>query len=314
VRIALAPARDGSQRRRGSEDPAEDERAQPSSFATVHETIVGMLVCTLGDVLLDVIVRLEQPLAEGDDTPASVQTGAGGQAGNVAAWAVELGAQARVLARRGDDELSRLVDRELLARGVELVGPVGAGRGGIVVSLVGPDGERSMLSDRGLSSSLRAEDVDVAWLRGCDALHLSGYALLGRPIDEAGARAAGAVRALGGRVSVDLSTAAAIRSFGPARFLARLAELRPDVVFAGEAELAALAEAPPASTLVVKHGPRGFTVVDEGGREAEYAAADADVVDTTGAGDALAAGFIVGGPELALEAAARCVSKVGALP
>ena len=161
-----------------------------------------VLLCTLGDVLLDVIVRLEQPLARGDDARASARAGAGGQAANVAAWAVELGAQGRIVGKRGDDEAALLVERELLAHGVELVGPTVAAAGGIVVSLVDPDGERSMLSDRGVSPTLRAEELDVAWFRGCDALHLSGYALLARPIDEAGAKAAGAVRAQGGTISV----------------------------------------------------------------------------------------------------------------
>jgi sugar/nucleoside kinase (ribokinase family) len=273
-----------------------------------------MLLCALGDVLLDVIVRLEQPLSPGDDARARTTAGAGGQAANVAAWAVELGAQGRVVAKRGNDESALLVERGLRARGVEIVGPTAAAPGGIVVSLVAADGDRSMLSDRGVSAQLRAEELEVSWFRGCDVLHLSGYALLSRPIDEAGAKAAGAVRAQGGRISVDLSAATAIADFGPERFLARLAQLQPDVVFAAEAELAALGDDPPAGMLVVKHGSGGFTVVrEDGGREA-HAARDAEVVDTTGAGDALAAGFLVGGADLALDAAARCVSKVGAIP
>ena len=63
----------------------------------------------------------------------------------------------------------------------------------------------------------------------------------------------------------------------------------------------------------MKHGARGATVVQEGTRE-EHAALSADVVDPTGAGDALAAGFLVGGIELGLEAAARCVARAGAMP
>src|SRR5437764_56969 len=83
---------------------------------------------------------------------------------------------------------------------------------------------------------LRAEELEMDWLRGCDVLHLSGYALLARPIDEAGAKAAGAARMRGGRISVDLGAAAAIREFGPDRLLSRLEQLEPDVVFAREEE------------------------------------------------------------------------------
>ena len=272
-----------------------------------------MLVCTLGDLLLDVIVRPEHQLVRGDDTPALARACAGGQAANVAAWAVALGAQGRLIASRGSDEVGRLVSSELAARGVEIVGPTPSGSNGVVVSIVDPDGERSMLSDPGVASELRAEELNAVWLKGCDVLHLSGYALYRRPIDEAAAKAVGAVRAQGGRVSIDLAASTAIREFGSERALSRLRLLAPDVVFAGEHEVEALGTPPPGATLVLKRGAHGC-VVDTHGTRTEYPASSASVRDTTGAGDALAAGFLVGGPELALEAAARCVAQLGAMP
>ena len=60
-----------------------------------------MLVCAVGDLLLDVIVRLEGVSASDDDTPASTYVTAGGQAANVAAWAAALGADARLIAKGG---------------------------------------------------------------------------------------------------------------------------------------------------------------------------------------------------------------------
>jgi ribokinase len=183
-----------------------------------------------------------------------------------------------------------------------------------VVSVVADgSGERSMLTDRGPSPQLRADEIDVRWLHGCDVLHVSGYAMLGGPIAEAAARAAGAARAQGARVSVDLASARGVAESGAARLLVRLGELSPDVVFASESELQALGGEPPARTLVVKHAARGVTLVQDGIRE-EHAALATDVVDPTGAGDALAAGFLLGGIELGLEAAARCVARAGAMP
>ena len=267
-----------------------------------------MLVCTLGDLLLDVIVLTES--SAGPDSEGSVETrvGAGGQSANVAAWAAELGAGARFIGKRGSDGAAELTARELAGRGVEVLGPVEEGRSGVVVSLVARDGNRTMLSDRGVSPFLRAEELEVRWFGGCDWLHLSGYSLLRRPIEEAAAKATGAVQAQGGRVSVDLATAAGIAEYGPERLLRRLELLRPDVVFANEAELAAIGGRVP-GTLVLKRGAGGFTAdgVDQ-------PALGADVVDTTGAGDALAAGFLVGGPELAAEVAARCIAQLGAMP
>ena len=67
-----------------------------------------MLVCTVGDLLLDVIVRLQGPPSPDDDTPAVTRVTAGGQAANVAAWAAALGAEARLIAKRGDDGASGL--------------------------------------------------------------------------------------------------------------------------------------------------------------------------------------------------------------
>jgi sugar/nucleoside kinase (ribokinase family) len=268
-----------------------------------------MLVVTLGDLLLDVIVRLVEPLAAGDDVNASTCTGAGGQAANVAAWVVAVGGQARCVARRGDDPGGVWLTAELTGRDVELVGPA-AGRSGVVVSLVAPDGERTMASDRGSATLLAPADLDPAWF-GCDCLHISGYALLASPIDGAAVRAAELARERGARVSVDLSAWTRIRARGSQRFRDQLETLAPDVVFGNEPEWAELGTLE--TTRVVKRGAAGFDVIS--GDDVERCQArDASVVDTTGAGDALAAGFLVGGPELALDAAARCVAQAGAMP
>jgi ribokinase len=270
-----------------------------------------VLVTTLGDALLDVIVRLDEPLAVGADAGAVTRSGAGGQAANVAAWAVALGAGGRCIAKRGDDPAGRLVAAELEARGVELVGPVGE-RNGIVVSLVGHDGERTMASDRGVAPELSPAELDSDWL-ACDCLHIAGYSLLASPIDAAALVAAELARASGARISVDLSAWTRIREYGPERFRRQVEQIEPDVIFANEAEWeivgAAYGLAP---TAVVKRGSRGMLVL--GDERIELPALAGEVVDATGAGDALAAGFLVGGPELATEAAARCVAQLGAMP
>jgi sugar/nucleoside kinase (ribokinase family) len=272
---------------------------------------------TLGDVMLDVIVRLEEPLARGSDVRATTRAGAGGQAANVAAWAASLGASARCVAKRGDDAAGDLVARDLAALGVELVGPVGPGATGIVVSVV-EDGERSLASDRGVAPSLEPGELDAGWL-DCDVLHLSGYALLRETIDAAASRAARLAREAGARVSVDLAAWTEIRRYGPVRFRERLDDLAPDVLFATEAEWELLGGAYLTAPVgVVKRGARGCTVTTADGR-LDLAPVEAEVVDTTGAGDALAAGFLLGGSveeaaRRGLEAAARCVARVGSLP
>jgi sugar/nucleoside kinase (ribokinase family) len=260
-------------------------------------------ICALGDLLLDVIVRLDEPLAPGADARAQTRVGAGGQAANVAAWAVELGAQGRFVGKRGGDEGGTLAAAELERRAVEVAGPVARGRNGVVVSLVEPDGDRTMASDRGVAPTLRPDELDAAWFADCDWLHLTGYSLLVSPIAEAAEAAAG-LRS--GRLSVDLSSWTAIRG---ARLAERLARLEPNVVFGNEQEWEALGTDARAPVHVVKRGARGFSVGAE-----DVAALPGEVVDSTGAGDALTAGFLVGGAELAREAAARCVAQLGAMP
>jgi sugar/nucleoside kinase (ribokinase family) len=248
---------------------------------------------------------------------ASNRAGAGGQAANVAAWAAELGAESRCIAKRGDDAAGELVARELAACGVELVGPVDAGSTGVVVSIV-HGGDRSLASDRGVAPSLEPGELDAAWV-ACDVLHLSGYALLREPIASAALLAARLAREQGARVSVDVAAWTEIRSYGPVQFRELLDELAPDVLFATEAEWELLGGAYLTAPLgVLKRGARGCTVFTQDAK-LDFAAVDVEAVDPTGAGDALAAGFLLGGSleeaaRRGLEAAARCVAKVGSLP
>jgi ribokinase len=277
-----------------------------------------MRIATLGDVMLDVIVRLEQPLQRGDDVRAQTRTLAGGQAANVAAWAASLGAEARCIAKRGADPAGELLAHELAARGVELVGPVADGSTGVVVSLV-EDGDRSMASDRGVAPTLEPDELEPAWLDGVDVLHVSGYALLREPILEAALLAARLARDRGARLSVDVAAWTEVRAFGPVRFRELLDTLAPDVLFATEAEWEMLGGAYlTAPTGVIKRGARGCLVVTEDAR-LDLAPLPVEVVDATGAGDALAAGFLLGGSleeaaRRGLECAARCVSRVGSFP
>ena len=259
-----------------------------------------MRITTLGDLLLDVIVLLDRPLVAGDDQTAVTRTGAGGPAANVAAWARALGADARFVGKRGDDAAAEIVLRELLARGVEVVGPA-EGRTGVVVSLASA-GDRTMASDRGTSPDLAPRELDDAWF-DCDVLHLSGYSLLREPIAATAVAAARAARGHGAQVSVDLSTWTLVDD----AFRARVHEVAADVVFANERERAAVGDLD--TRWVMKRGADGVHV--DG---CDYHALDCDVIDTTGAGDALAAGFLVGGVALGLEAAARCCAQLGAMP
>ena len=268
-----------------------------------------MIVCSLGDLTLDVVVRLAERISVGGDTDAEIRLGPGGQGANVAAWSATLGAQARLIAKRGADEAGRLANAGLVDRGVEVLGPV-EGRNGIVCALVSPDGERSMASDRGAGADLRPDEVDDTWLEACDHLFVSGYALMLEPARSAAFHAVELARRQDTTISLDLASWSAIREVGAEQFRDLVVDLAPDVVFANEDEQRVIGGAIPGARWILKLGYRGCSF--EG--DVRRALPVDRVVDTTGAGDALAAGYMVGGPELALEAAARCVARLGSLP
>lgn len=268
-----------------------------------------MLVCSLGDITLDVIVRLSGPMAPEGDTDAEIRLTTGGQGANVAAWAAELGAAARFVGKRGADDAARLALAGLAAHRVEILGPV-EGRNGIVCSLVSADGERSMAADRAAAANLRPDELEPVWFSRCHHLFVSGYALMREPARTAAARAVELARSEGARVSVDLASWSAIRDAGADEFRAVVQDLAPEAVFANEREDHIVGGPLPGVAWILKRGARGCSFDGD----ERPALPVVRVVDSTGAGDALAAGWIVGGPELALEAAARCLQQVGTMP
>jgi ribokinase len=192
------------------------------------------------------------------------------------------------------------VTRALRERGVEVAGPI-EGRTGVVVSIASA-GDRTMASDRGSAPDLSAASLDPSWF-DCDVLHLSGYSLLREPIATASIEAARLARGYGAQVSVDISTWTLVDD----AFRARVRAIAPELVFATENEQAAVGRLD--TRWVLKRGARGLSV--DG---IEHPALATELVDATGAGDALAAGFLVGGPDLGLQAAARCCAQMGAMP
>lgn len=266
------------------------------------------MICVLGDAHLDVVVRVSWPLAEETDTPAVTELGVGGQAANVAAWVAALGGRSRLIAARADDVAAQLVAEELARRGVVLVGPVKHGHTGVVVSLSDGGQKRSMLTDRGVGAELAAPDLLDEWLDDCRWLHLAGYAFAREPMRAAALAAATVARARSALLSIDLSSTAMIEAFGVGSFRELIAALRPDVIFGTDAE-ASLVAGVLDDRLVVKLGADG---VRTAGRH--YPAVPAVPVDSTGAGDAFAAGYLIGGIELGRTAAARAVAKMGAMP
>jgi ribokinase len=275
---------------------------------------MSVMVCVAGDVMLDVLVQTHRPMKVDDDTPAAISLGAGGQGANVAAWVCALGGAARLHGPRTNDAMGQVIDAQLVARGISLYAEPADARCGAVVSLV-TSGTRSLASDPGDLEWIDDRLSDTSWLTGADWLHLSGYLLLRAPDPAVVIRASTAARAVGLRVAIDLASASMIETYGAREFSTLVERLAPTAVFGNEREWEVLGVPPESMSpeAVVKRGPGGSGFVADG-VQTSLKIVPGPVVDATGAGDALAAGYFVGGPEMAMLAASRCVSQVGAQP
>lgn len=300
---------------------------------TVPHGVETLQVLVIGDVMVDVLAAMSGPLARGSDTPSRVTTGGGGSAANVAAWLAAQGVPTTYAGRVGDDTLGRESVTALTDRGVTVCATTDPDRAtGTCVVLVEPGGERSMLPDAGANAGLVPEDLPSRLFRPGTHLHLSGYTLLNEGSRDAGLAALRQARQVGMTVSVDPSSAAPLERVGAARFLAWTEGAH--LLLANRDEAALLAGTPEPHAAASKLGDTYAEVVVKLGRDGALwqqgfitASAPAErgveAVDTTGAGDAFAAGFLASWllhpePEAALAAgnrlAARAVGAVGARP
>ena len=291
-------------------------------------------VLCIGDVMLDVITKIlvmPDKINYGSDTPSKISTHGGGAAGNVASWLTRTDARATILGHVGDDAAGAALVSEFDALGVRhnnLV--VDNGSSGVVVVLVDPTGERTMFPDNGANSGLHIGDLPE--LDEFNAVYLSGYSPLdplSRPgvlemiakIKEAGLPIFFDPASVGGMMEVPLEE---IKSWIRLMDVILLNE-EEAIYLTGESSPEAaiellLNECP---TVVIKRGSLGAIGKVRGSILVSVTALPTEVVDTTGAGDSFAAGFIAHytltknmqhGLESGAAVAARCVAIVGARP
>ena len=255
----------------------------------------------LGDVMVDVVATAAGPLARASDTPATVSFAGGGSAANTAAWLVHAGARALLIGRVGDDAAGRAQIAALQRAGVEARLAIDPWQPtGTCVVVVEPDGERTMLPDRGANLELSPDDLPDAAFTSGGHLHVSGYALL-----DAGPRAAALAALQRARdsqmtTSVDPSSTAPLLALGPREFLALVAGA--DLLLPNDDEARVLTgiDDPAAAALALAQQTGSEVVVTAGVRAIhsdgsgvlEVAAPALVQIDTTGAGDAFGAGLL----------------------
>lgn len=273
------------------------------------------MIVVIGDLVADLIVLGGGALQRGTDNPAEVRLTRGGSAANVAA-AVAPQHPVRFIGRVGDDTIGRALVDELASAGVEAL-VQRSGRTGAIVVLVDAVGERTMITDRGAAAEL--EPIDPHWLAGAEWLHVPLYGFVASVSRRALADAAAALSAVGVPVSLDLSSVATMRELGQDALQQILHRLSPAVVFANVDEGSVAAEFGldfGDAICVVKRGGDPVLVEFGGDRYEVPVRRVDDVLDSTGAGDAFAAGYIaaaLGGADPRESARAGSELAMGAL-
>lgn len=288
-------------------------------------------ILCLGDIMLDVTAVVGSPITQGVETRASISIQGGGAAANVASWLVVNGTPAFLVARVGDDAAGKTVLSELDQYGVKHSNTVVPdAKTGVVIVLVDALGERTMFPDSGANSGLSLGDLPP--LDDFTAAYVSGYPLVNPKSRQGVLAILKIIRDRGLPIIFDPSTVGVLLEVGLHQVREWLQLV--DVVILNEEEahflsgqrnpVDAAAELLSLTPLVViKRGSKGALAHARGGTLVQIPAVEATVINTTGAGDAFAAGFIQiwadGGELIAAlnngaNLASQCVALIGSRP
>lgn len=253
----------------------------------------------------------------------------GGSAVNTAVGVARLGLPARVLAKVGDDETGRFYQSTVAAAGVETTALKRHAElaTGTCISLITPDSQRTLRTYLGASATLSPAEVTAADFAGCSHAHIEGYLCFSPELIVHVLRTA---KRSGCTVSLDLASPEVVRQ--SLLMLPGMIREYVDMVFANQAEAAAFAGTDDTDAALdtlaafcdlaaIKLGAAG-AVIQHGGQRLEIPACLANAVDTTGAGDLWAAGFLAGwlrnadvreAGRIAAHAGAAVVEVIGAV-
>ena len=240
---------------------------------------------------------IESTLALSSEKPSIVP---GGSACNTVVGVGRLGGAAKFVGKCGKGDMGDLIESDLLKQNVvpELFrcdSPTGR-----VLSIISPDAQRTMFTFLGASAETRPEDISETLFKDAAVVHIEGYMLFNPELIQAALTAA---KSAGARISLDLASFTVVE--GSRKLLEHLVDSHVDVLIANEDEARAFtghsdehrameALSKQADVAVLKVGPRGSYVSHSGNTVAIKPMGDGSAVDTTGAGDMWAAGFLHG--------------------
>jgi ribokinase len=255
-------------------------------------------ICIIGDINVDVITLLSGPLQKNTDTTSVNAITLGGSTCNVAVWLTHLGVKVDLVGAIGEDVLGTWVITQLQAFGVsdENIRTIAQNRTGTCVILVDETGARSMMPDFGANLVQGVDQGIEKLIHESDIVAMSAYTFLRPESRKFALDVLECVENSNARMVIDAASSSPIDAAGPEKVRRYLS--RADLVLANEDEFAALEKGAPSNwtsefqNLILKRGPRGALWLKQGQEVASVKAEDVKVIDTTGAGDAFAAGLL----------------------
>ena len=291
---------------------------------------MSRILC-IGDAALDVIVKMQTEIHVGSDTASQISMHGGGAAANTATWLAQLGHSVFFSCRLGDDAAGRAISSEFNLWKIEHRKTfLENEKTGVVVVLVDDKGDRTMFPDSGANSGISERDLPD--LRGFDAAYLSGYSLF-NPLSTNGVlRMVNEIREVGIPLIFDPASVGTMMAFNRKRVIETLALM--DITIMNEDEARYIADCDSldealdyiteiVSIVVIKTGSSGAIARIRGSNTVMSHADAVNAIDTTGAGDAFAAGFIplwleskdlLASMNAGNEVARQCVAIIGARP
>jgi len=291
---------------------------------------MSRILC-IGDAALDVIVKMQTEIHVGSDTASQISMHGGGAAANTATWLAQLGHSVFFSCRLGDDAAGRAISSEFNLWKIEHRKTfLENEKTGVVVVLVDDKGDRTMFPDSGANSGISERDLPD--LRGFDAAYLSGYSLF-NPLSTNGVlRMVNEIREVGIPLIFDPASVGTMMAFNRKRVIETLAHM--DITIMNEDEARYIADCDSldealdyiteiVSIAVIKTGSSGAIARIRGSTTVISHADAVNAIDTTGAGDAFAAGFIplwleskdlLASMNAGNEVARQCVAIIGARP
>ena len=282
--------------------------------------------------MLDIVAQIPtspHDLHLGNDTRTVISTHGGGAGGNVASWLAVLGNDVTMVGRIGADAAGAAITAEFDALGISYGDIVKDGlHTGVVICLVDPSGERTMLADNGANAGLSIDDLPA--LDGVDAIYITGYAPLA-PLSRIGVlEMVRVINARGIPIFFDPATVGGMKDVPIDEILSwcglmntLIMNEEEAIYLSGSSDLEAALEffLEYAQRAIIKRGSQGAIGLERRGEIISVGTHATEVIDTTGAGDSFAAGFIdaiTSGSnfsqaiERASAVAAHCVAIVGA--